>query len=107
MRQSAGSLLLLERRAASCRAKATYRCWSVVLPSNCWRQGEVTFIEMWMSALQLGLVRSNFVDTRNGQRYLFAERSLGCIPMSNPIRHQAARVRLRTFMLSLFSAGTA
>lgn len=56
-------------------------------------EGEVTFAEMWLSALQLGLVRSNFVDTRNDRRYLFAERSLGCIPMSCRIRQQAAGVR--------------
>lgn len=57
------------------------------------REGEVTFSEVWLSALQLGLVRSNFVDTRNNRRYLFAERALGCIPLSWRIRQQAARVR--------------
>lgn len=58
-----------------------------------WRKGEVTFTEMWVSALQRGVVRSNFVDARNDRRYLFAERLLGCIPMSCRLRQRAARVR--------------
>ena len=58
-----------------------------------WCEGEVTFTEMWASALQLGIVRSNFVNSRNCRRYLFAERSLGCIPMSWRIRQHAALVR--------------
>lgn len=58
-----------------------------------WCEGEVTFTEMWASALQLGIVRSNFVNSRNCRCYLFAERSLGCFPMSWRIRQHAARVR--------------
>eukprot|EP00752_Nemacystus_decipiens_P007034 g6310.t1 len=56
------------------------------------KTGEMTFTEMWASALQLGIVRSNFVNSRSSRRYLFAERLLGCIPISWRIRQHAARL---------------
>ena len=68
-------------------------CWPRPLVVFIDAQGEVSFMELWLSSLQQGLIRSNFVSPRSGRRYLFAEKSLGLFGLSSPIRRKAMRVR--------------